>query len=325
MVAIVTGRDAGAPRDDQGHIPVLLTEVIEHLAVKPGGRYVDATFGGGGHAEAILRESGPDGWLLAIDADPAAQARAERVARVFGDRFSFRRGNFRDLADIAPDAGFDAVDGVLFDLGLSSFQFDERDRGFSLYSETPLDMRLDPNAPGPTAWDIVNSWDEADIADVIFRYGEERRSRRIARAIVNRRAEEPIQNNAELASIVERALGGRRGARIHPATRTLQGIRIAVNQELTALETGLADGLTLLHPGGRVAVISFHSLEDRIVKQYFQRESRDCICPPELPVCQCGHTASLRVITRRPITPDDDERRVNPRSSSAKLRVAERI
>lgn len=325
MVVAVTGKDAGSPDSGRDHIAVLLGEVIEHLAVRPGGRYVDATFGGGGHTRAVLEASAPDGSLLALDADPAAIARSEGIQRDVGDRFIIRQGNFRHLTQIARETGFDEVDGVLFDLGLSSFQFDVRERGFSLHSETPLDMRLDPEAGGPTAWDIVNTWDESEIANVIFQYGEERRSRRIARAIANQRQRQPIQSNAELAQIVERALGGRRGARIHPATRTLQAIRIAVNQELTALQSGLESAVELLRPGGRLAVISFHSLEDRIVKQYFQRESRNCICPPEVPVCQCGHTASLRVITRRPIVPGEQERQANPRSTSAKLRVAERI
>lgn len=327
MVALLTdsGADSMHRSFESGHIPVLLEPALELLRIRPGGRYVDATFGGGGHARAILERSEPDGILLALDADPAAIERASPLLDRFPDRLEIRHANFESVADIVRQENVGPVDGVLFDLGLSSFQFDERERGFSLHSDTRLDMRLNPEAEGPTAWDIVNTWPEEDIASVIFRFGEETRSRRIARAIVRRREETPIESNAELAELVQRALGGRRGQRIHPATRTFQGVRIAVNRELEALEAGLSGALEVLNTGGRLAVISFHSLEDRIVKQFFQHEARDCICPPDLPVCQCDHRAQLRIVTRRPVTPDEDEQRMNPRSRSAKLRVAERI
>jgi 16S rRNA (cytosine1402-N4)-methyltransferase len=315
----------GGQQPEPGHVPVLLDATLDLLKVKPGGRYIDATFGGGGHAREMLERSAPNGTVLALDADPAAVRRAGPLLETYPDRLTVRHANFRDIADEAHRAGISPVDGVLFDLGLSSYQFDERERGFSLHSDSRLDMRLNPDERGPTAWDIVNTWPEEELASVIYRYGEETRSRRIAREIVRRREESPVETNAELAEIVQRALGGRRGARIHPATRTFQGIRIAVNRELEALQSGLTGALDVLEPGGRLAVISFHSLEDRIVKQFFQRESRDCICPPELPVCQCDHKASLRILTRRPVTPDESELRSNPRSRSAKLRVAERL
>ncbi len=324
-MVVVTHEDQQTNSGNRGHAPVLLEETIEHLAVKPGGRYIDATFGGGGHSRAMLDASGPDGAVLAIDADPDAIHRAVDLVTQFDDRFQIVQGNFESIDTIAGEREFEQVDGILFDLGLSSFQFDEHERGFSLHAETTLDMRLDPSVSGPTARDIVNEWSQEEIADVIFRFGEERRSRRIARAIVNRRSEEPIETNAELASIVERAVGGRRGARIHPATKTFQALRIAVNRELEVLETALAKAVDLLKSGGRLAVISFHSLEDRIVKQYFQRESRDCICPADLPVCVCDHKSTLRIVTRRTVSPGEDEIHANPRSRSARLRVAERI
>jgi 16S rRNA (cytosine1402-N4)-methyltransferase len=324
-VVIVAQEHQRTEQSGQGHLPVLLTEAIEYLGIRPGGRYVDATFGGGGHARAILDASAPDGSLLALDADPAAIERAGPLLDEFPERFRIAQANFANLADTARTFGFEQVDGILFDLGLSSFQFDEQERGFSLHSEAKLDMRLDPGAEGPTAWEIVNEWDQDQIADVIYQFGEERRSRRIARAIVNRRGEQPIETNAELAGIVEAALGGRKGARIHPATTTFQAIRIAVNSELEALKKALVAARDLLRSGGRVAVISFHSLEDRIVKQYFQQEARDCICPADFPVCNCDHEATVRIITRRVVTASDDEIKANPRSRSARLRVAERI
>lgn len=308
-----------------GHQPVLLDETISYLAVEPGGRYIDATYGGGGHSRALLERSSPEGMVLALDADPAAIERAEPLEANYPGRIRAVHGNFRQLAELAELHDFQQVDGVLFDLGLSSFQFDEHDRGFSIHSESRLDMRLDPTSDGPTAWEIVNEWPTEQIADVIFQYGDERRSRKIARVIADRRAIEPIETGARLAEIVQSAVGGRRGARIHPATKTFQAIRIAVNEELDALRIGLQSARDLLRAGGRLAVISFHSLEDRIVKQFFQQEARDCICPPHLPVCNCDHKSTLRILTRRPLTPEHEELARNPRSRSARLRVAERI
>jgi 16S rRNA (cytosine1402-N4)-methyltransferase len=325
VVATVAAQGPDPVRTDAGHLPIMLEVTIEYLAVRPGGRYIDATFGGGGHSRAILEASSPDGELLVLDADPAAIARAHQLQKSFPARMRVAHANFANLAEVAQETGFKPVDGILFDLGLSSYQFDERERGFSLHSNARLDMRLDPTSGGLTAWEIVNEWPSQQIADVLFQFGDEHRSRRIARAIADRRTGPPIETNQELAELVQAALGGRKGARVHPATKTFQAIRIAVNAELDALRTGLASARDLLLPGGRIAVIAFHSLEDRIVKQFFQTESRDCICPPHLPVCNCDHKSTLKVITRRPIVPTDEEQRSNPRSRSARLRVAERI
>lgn len=307
-----------------GHQPVMVAESLTLLKVRPGGRYIDATFGGGGHTRAILEASAPDGRVLALDADPAAVARGEALAQEVGPRLTVRHGNFADIARLARAAGFDAVDGVLMDLGFSSFQIEEPARGFSFQRPGPLDMRFDPTT-GPSAREIVNTWDEEDLARILFEYGEEPKARRIARAIVAARREGPIETTDQLAAIVERAVGGRRGRAIHPATRTFQALRIAVNRELEVLEKGLAGAVDVLAPGGRLVVIAFHSLEDRIVKQFFRTESRDCICPPGTPVCVCGHRARLRVITPKPLRPSEAEQARNPRSRSARLRAAERL
>jgi 16S rRNA (cytosine1402-N4)-methyltransferase len=302
------------------HTPVLEDEVVRYLAVEIGGRYVDCTLGAGGHARAILEASAPGGMLLGIDADPYAISLARDHLTGFEDSARLVNGNFRDLEETATELNFVPVHGVLFDLGLSSMQLAGEGRGFSFQKEAPLDMRFGPDQT-LTAADIVNEYEEAEIANLIWEFGEERFSRRIAGAITRAR---PLRTTTELAAIVSRAIPGSR-SRIHPATRTFQALRIAVNDELQALETALEQARGILGPGGRLVVISFHSLEDRIVKQYLQRESRDCICPPETPVCVCGHRASLRILTRRPVTPSTEEMRGNPRSRSAKLRAAERI
>jgi 16S rRNA (cytosine1402-N4)-methyltransferase len=297
----------------------MLDEVLEGLAVRPGGRYVDCTLGGAGHAEAILERSQPGGALLGIDASGAAVAQArERLAR-FGESVRIVQANFRDVGEVCRAHGFAPVNGVLFDLGLSSDQLAEGE-GFSFQRETPLDMRFGDSPL--TAADIVNTWDEADIADVIYRYGEEPASRKIARRIVERR---PLRTTADLAKAVEQAVGRRATSQIHPATRTFQALRIAVNQELDSLAAALPQAHGLLGFGSRIAVLSYHSLEDRIVKDYLRRETRDCICPPGLPECRCGHRATLRLVTRRALRPSAREVAANPRARSARLRVAERI
>ena len=306
------------------HIPVLLDEVLTYLSPRDGGRYIDATFGGGGHTRALLEQTAPSGQVLAIDADPDAIARATRLAESYPRRLKIARGNFRDIASLAQAANFAPVDGILMDLGLSSFQLDQPDRGFSFRFSAPLDMRFD-TARGLSAATIVNEWDEADLANLIFNYGEETRSRPIARAIVAERRARPIETTDRLASVVERACGGRRGRAIHPATRTFQALRIAVNDELEALRSGLAGALELLAPGGRLVVISFHSLEDRIVKTFIRDEATDCICPPGTPICVCDHHARLRILTRKTVRPSASEEQRNPRSRSAKLRAAERL
>jgi 16S rRNA (cytosine1402-N4)-methyltransferase len=301
------------------HIPVLYQEVLAGLQVRPGGRYVDATLGAGGHAVGILEGSAPNGQLLGIDADPDAVAYARRQLQAFGQRAVLWVGNFRQMAAVARALGFSQVDGILMDLGLSSRQLDDAARGFSFAQPGPLDMRLDPGK-GQAAADLVNTLPAEDLADLLWRYGEERHSRRIARAIV---AARPVTRTDELAELVARTVGRRE--KIHPATRTFQALRIAVNEELAALEEVLPQARDLLRPGGRLAVIAFHSLEDRLVKQFYRRESSDCLCPPEVPVCSCGHQATLVEITRKPMRPSDEEIARNPRSRSARLRIAERL
>jgi 16S rRNA (cytosine1402-N4)-methyltransferase len=311
----------------EGHLPVLVDEVIEMLAPAPGSLHIDATLGGGGHTERILEAANPDGRLLGLDADPAAIARVKaRLGPRYGDRLVLRQANFRELGEIAPAAGFGAVDGALFDLGLSSFQLADRERGFGFRAGGPLDMRFDPSR-GVPASELLASLDTAELTALFRRYGEEPKAPRIARAIVDARRVAPIATAEELAALVERVLppNPRQPRRTHPATRVFQALRIAVNEELDALQAGLASALDLLRPGGRLVVLSYHSLEDRIVKRFFQAERRGCICPPELPVCVCGRNPRLRLVTSPSLTPSDAEIAVNPRARSARLRAAERL
>jgi 16S rRNA (cytosine1402-N4)-methyltransferase len=304
------------------HVPVLLAETLAGLQPAPGMLCIDGTLGGAGHAAALLQATGPDGRLLGLDMDPAAIERAAARLAPFGERVTLVHSSFGQMAQVAAAHGFTQVGAVLLDLGVSSFQLNEAERGFSFMAPGPLDMRMDTEAD-LTAEDIVNTWPQEELANIIYQYGEEPKSRRIARAIVNAR---PLHTTTELADIVARALGGHHGGqRIHPATRTFQALRIAVNDELGTLSRTLPQIVGLLAGGGRFAIITFHSLEDRIVKQFIQQESRDCICPPGLPVCQCGHHATLRPVTRKPIQPAEAEVAANSRSRSAKLRIAERL
>jgi len=302
------------------HEPVLLEECLAALAVQRGGRYVDCTVGGAGHAAAILEEASPGGRLLGIDADPRAVKLARERLRRHGKDVVLVNENFKYLENICIRYGFRPVNGIVFDLGMSSLQLGEEGRGFSFQQDAPLDMRFSRGQP-VTAADIVNTYDEPRLADVLHRYGEERRSRQIARRIVEKR---PLQTTRELARVVEQAAGGARG-RVHPATRTFQALRIAVNEELESLETALDQALNVLGVGGRIVVISFHSLEDRIVKGFFRREAQSCICPPGLPACVCHHSPRLRMIGQKPTRPSPAEVRSNPRSRSARMRVGERI
>ena len=302
------------------HLPVLYHEIIQALLPHSPGKYIDATVGAGGHAWGILEKSAPNGLLLALDRDPQALAIAEQRLFDFKDRVKLVHASYLRLLEIMSEIGWQSVDGIVFDLGLSSMQLDTPERGFSFHTPGPLDMRYDPDQELDAA-QLVNHLPETELADLIFRYGEEPASHRIAAAIVRAR---PVESTTQLAEIIAAATGGRHG-RTHPATRTFQALRIAVNQELQAVEKVLPMAIQALAPGGRLAVISFHSLEDRLVKQYFRRESRDCICPPEQPVCVCGHKASLREITRHPIRPGEEEISTNPRARSARLRVAEKL
>jgi 16S rRNA (cytosine1402-N4)-methyltransferase len=311
---------------EDGHLPVLVEEVMLMLAPRPGSLHVDCTVGGGGHTERILEAASPDGRVLGLDADPAAIARAgERLAR-FGDRLVLRQANFRDLAEAAPAAGFGSVEGVLFDLGLSSHQLADTDRGFGFRAGGRLDMRFDPTRGEPAAA-LLERLDEDALADLFRRYGEEPQARRIARAVVEARRTGAVDTAEGLAQLVERAVprpAGRRG-RIHPATRVFQALRMAVNAELQSLAAALAAAIEILRPGGRLVVLSYHSLEDRLVKRFLAAERRGCSCPPTFPVCVCGRAPRLRPLGRQPIVASEEEVAANPRARSARLRAAERL
>ncbi|MFC1860074.1 16S rRNA (cytosine(1402)-N(4))-methyltransferase RsmH [Chloroflexota bacterium] len=302
------------------HTPVLLQETINTLAVQPGGRYIDCTLGAGGHAAAILDQSSPGGQLLGIDADPEAIKIALSRLEAHSNSILLVNENFVDLEAICIKYDFLPVHGILFDLGLSSPQLNGHSRGFSFQHDASLDMRLSPDQE-VTAADIINSSSETELARLIKTYGEEARSRQIAHCIVQER---PITTTLQLAQTIEQAVGGKRG-RLHPATKTFQALRIVVNHELEHLEAALKQAVNLLGFEGRLVVISYHSLEDRIVKRFMQQEARGCICPPDVPTCVCGHRASLRLINKRVLTPSSNEIKLNPRSRSAKLRAAERI
>jgi 16S rRNA (cytosine1402-N4)-methyltransferase len=304
------------------HVPVLYEEVLDGLNPQPGGRYVDATAGRGGHAEGILQRSAPDGRVLALDADPTAVSAVQARLAPFGARATVVQANFRSLGTVVRAHGWEQVDGVLFDLGLSSAQLAVPDRGFSFASEGPLDMRFDPTA-STTAADLVNTLGETELARLFVAFGEEAHARRIARAIVEERRRSRIDSTTQLARLVERVVG-RRG-RIHPATRIFQALRIAVNGELEALAAALPQAVDLLRPGGRLAVIAFHSLEDRLTKRFFQQEMMTCVCPPAQPVCTCAHHPTLRAVTKSAVKATADEVRANRRARSARLRIAERL
>jgi len=309
------------------HVPVLADEVVAMLAPAAGSRHVDATLGGGGHAQRILEASDPDGRLLGLDADGAAIARVRaRLAPRFGSRLQLRQANFRDLGTVAPEEGFAEIDGCLFDLGLSSFQLADAERGFGIRTGGPLDMRFDTGRGVPAA-ELLATLDADELTALFRRYGEEPFAGRIARAIVQARRTAPIRTAEELAALVARVAPSRaRGRRrIHPATRTFQALRIAVNEELDALQAGLAAAVDLLRPGGRLVVLSYHSLEDRIVKRFLQTERRGCTCPPEAPVCVCGRQPRLRLLVPKGLVPTPAEISANPRARSARLRAAERI
>jgi 16S rRNA (cytosine1402-N4)-methyltransferase len=305
---------------ERHHTPVMLKETLEALVVQPGGRYVDCTVGEGGHSAAILAQSSPGGQLLGFDADPQAIRTAQIALREYGKSVLLVNENFNRLEEIATKHNFSPVHGILFDLGMSSLQLAQEGRGFSFQEDAPLDMRFSPDQD-LTAAQIVNDLSEGELAMLIWNYGEEPRSRKIAKRIVENR---PVKTTLELAEIVTKAVNGERG-RIHPATRTFQALRIAVNREIENLRSALEQAVNILGIGGRLVVISFHSLEDRPVKEFLGREAKGCICPPETPLCICGHTPRIRLVSKGVIKPLADEIEANPRSRSAKMRVAERI
>ena len=302
------------------HVPVMLESCMRLMAPVPGEHYADGTMGAGGHSEAILQLSSPDGTLTAFDLDPAAVAIAKKRLERFGERVRIIQDSYTEIGRYVPE---NSLDGFMVDLGVSSMQLDHADRGFSFLQDGPLDMRFSPSQPVSAA-DIVNTWSREDLAGILWKYGEERKSRQIAAMICAERERTPIMTTAQLREIIEQAAGPAR-EKIHPATRSFQAIRIAVNEELKAVETVLPAALKALKPGGRLLVISFHSLEDRIVKNYFKTESKDCLCPPSQPVCTCGHKAVLRELTRHPVTADENEIKANPRARSAKLRAAVKL
>jgi len=302
------------------HLPVLYQESINLLQPKNHGRYVDCTLGAGGHAAGILESSQPDGQLLGLDIDDQALQIAETRLAEFGRRAHIKKDSYANLSAQLQMVNWVCTDGILLDLGLSSMQMDTADRGFSFMQDAPLDMRFNMNQRR-TAAEIVNTWSEKELTKVLWEFGEEPKSRQIAASIMDQR---PIATTTQLAALISGVYKGKRG-KIHPATQTFQALRIAVNEELDTLEKGLEEALKALCRGGRLAVISFHSLEDRKVKQLFQRESRDCICPPEQPICVCGHKASVMLITKKAIIPSQEEIVKNPRARSAKLRVVEKL
>lgn len=301
------------------HKPVLYKEIIHALQPKSPGRYIDGTIGAGGHARGVLEACAPDGRLLGLDLDPQALALARENLAPYGERAVLVQASFDSLPDVVRDLGWESVDGIVLDLGLSSMQLDTPERGFSFQHDAPLDMRFNPDF-GLSAAQLVNTSSEADLADLLFKYGEEPRARRIAKMIIEAR---PVTTTKQLADIVKRAYPEHR--RVHPATRTFQALRIAVNDELSVIENALPKAVIALRSGGRLAIISFHSLEDRIVKEFFRRESKDQINPPYERIYEIERTATLKEINRKPITPDEDEIKENPRARSAKLRIAEKV
>ncbi len=315
------------------HKPVLRNEVIEQLAPQPGAMVIDGTLGGGGHAHDLIERIAPDGTYIGIDLDTAAIENAHQTLTEFAAQqqvaIHFAHENFSHIAQVAHDFHYTQVDSILADLGFSSYHVDQSKRGFSFSKDEPLDMRFDPESDGITAEKIINTFPEAELARILWEYGEEKFSRRIAAEIVKQRKETHIKTTAELLEVIRRAAPQKHTKQkqkpIHPSTRSFQALRIAVNDELGNLRTLLKESLPLLKPGGRIAIISFHSLEDRIVKQFFQQESRDCICPPEIPVCVCEHKAQLRIVTKKPIMALPQEIFINRRARSAKLRVAEKL
>lgn len=306
--------------NDSPHQPVLYKEIIHALQPRRGGRYVDGTLGAGGHARGIMEACAPDGQLLGLDVDPQALAIARKTLAPYEGRVHLAQASYTTLSAQLERLGWSKVDGIVLDLGASSMQFDTPERGFSFMQDAPLDMRFGPHA-AQTAADIVNSYSERELADLLYEFGEERDSRKIARAIVDKR---PLHTTRELVAVIE-AVSPRRGDRLHPATRAFQALRIAVNDELASVKAVLPQAVAGLRSGGRLAVISFHSLEDRIVKEFFREQGRDLVNPPYERIYEEERKATLKEVNRKPITPSEEETKNNPRARSAKLRIAEKI
>lgn len=304
------------------HIPVLLDEVLKYLAPKKGDCIVDATFGAGGHSTAILERIGAHGVLIGFEKDEQAYHAATQAFSTYKNLILVNTG-YETMDAVLAERTIASVNGVLFDLGVSSMQLDDALYGMSFRSDAPLDMRFS-RTNAIDAAHIVNTYDEAALERILFTYGEERFARRIVRVIVAQRKKHPITTTTELVSCIEHAVPRHRTTHIHPATRTFQALRIAVNDELRVIETGITKAISCCAPGGRVVAISFHSLEDRIVKHLFREQAQGCICPKDIPVCRCGHHPSVRVLTPSPVLPSEEEIRTNPRSRSAKLRAAEK-
>lgn len=306
---------------DEYHIPVLYNETLDNLVVNPDGVYVDCTLGGGGHSEGILKRLSPKGVLISIDQDDQAIEYARKRLGGYKNWKVFK-SNFENMDNVIYMAGYDKVDGILMDIGVSSTQLDDPERGFSYRYDTKLDMRMNSSAP-ISAYEVVNTYSEGELSKILFEYGEERHARKIARFIVENRAKAPIETTGDLVAIIKRAYPER--AAKHPAKKTFQAIRIEVNKELEVLETAITKGLECLKPGGRFAIITFHSLEDRMVKTMFKDFCTGCICPPRLPICMCNQKPKAKQITRKPIIPSEEELKYNNRAHSSKLRVIERI
>jgi len=304
------------------HAPVLLEEVLKELITDPAGIYVDCTTGGGGHLQGLAGRLGAQARIIGLDKDPTILT--QTASRIHDKRVTLVNADFRTLRAVLEDLGIFSVSGILLDLGVSSFQLDQPERGFSFHTDAGLDMRMDGSQPLKAA-DIVNNWEEEELARIIYEYGEERYSRRIARAIARSRSRNPIETTLQLVEVIKSAVPGSYKGEKHPARRTFQALRMAVNDELGALASVLPQALELLAPGGRLAVISFHSLEDRMVKRFFGREARPCTCPADIPVCVCGLKPTVRLVSRRAVKASDAEIVANPRSRSARLRIVERL
>ena len=305
---------------DIQHIPVMVPEILKYLEVSSGGRYIDCTLGEGGHTKSLLEASNPGGEVLGIDADHEAIEVSKNRLEEYGERFIYDNSNFKNIKKIAMKSKFVPCHGILFDLGVSSLQLDKESRGFSFRRKAPLDMRFSINQT-LTAQDVLNTFSESEISDILYQYGEERQSRKIAKLIIENR---PLSNADELSDLIKKNIR-QTNYKINPSTKTFQALRIYINEELNSLSQALEQSLEILGVGGRMAVISYHSLEDRIVKNFFKKESKYCICPPNIPECDCEHFPKLKIITKKPVSPSQSEIDANKRSRSAKLRVVERI